>query len=82
MFRDFPDIGYLFCAEIKLNRGQIQSSAYKYIMVPKYEKYNDPIWESLHEPFGRNRVLCVTNDMILGNLFLFILSSFYDNAFL
>ena len=77
MFSNFPDIGYLFCAEIKLNRGQIQRSSYKYVMVPKNGKFTDSIWESLHESNGYNRVLYVTNDMILGNIFLFISSSFH-----
>ena len=72
-FRTLDDGDFLFHKEIMLQREKICNSFYKYVMIPKKLKPKDITkkkiqWESLHEPYGDyNRVLFVTNDMILGN---------------
>ena len=71
IFRTFGEGGGLFHTKVMLLRAKINNSSYKYVMVPN--KLRDVTkqniqWESLHEPHGDyNRVLYVTNDMILGN---------------
>ena len=62
--------GDLFHCKITRPRAKLGNTAYKYVMVPKNHgklTRNHLLWEHLYEPHADyNRMLYVTNDIILG----------------